>query len=342
MALKVLMVGYAHVHAPGYTEQLLKRQAEAGDVKLLGILDENEERGRYYANKYNLRFFRSVSEALEEKPDAFIINSETVKHSAYVKLAAEDNIHVFCEKPIGVNLKDALDIGAVVKRRGIKFTTGFNARFNPENIKAREIVSSGELGKINVVRVRVAHSAAIDKWFKGWSEWFTVEEMAGGGGFLDLCIHGADLLRYILKDEAVEATGFINNFTSNYNIDDQGIGLIKFSSGALGILDGGWTQVVEGISWLPLEVYGDKGSLIRTPIGLTYYTRAQKGWIKPNLERTSRNSLDEFIGAIKDDKDPPITVDDAIKAQEIIEAVYVSSKRREIIKLPLANNLSSP
>jgi hypothetical protein len=58
---------------------------------------------------------------------------------------------------------------------------------------------------------------------------------------------------------------------------------------------------------------GDKGSLIRTTIGLKYYTRAQKGWIKPNLERISRDSLDEFIGAIKDDKDPPMTVDDAIK-----------------------------
>jgi predicted dehydrogenase len=60
-------------------------------------------------------------------------------------LAAENGIHVFCEKPIGVNLRYALEIRDVVKNSGIKFTTGFNTRFNPENVKAREVVFSGEL-----------------------------------------------------------------------------------------------------------------------------------------------------------------------------------------------------
>jgi predicted dehydrogenase len=336
MVVKILMVGYAHVHAPSYTEQLLKRQAETGDIEVMGVYDENEERGKYYASKYRLRFFKRIEESIKEKPDALIINTETAKHLTYVKLATENNIHVFCEKPIGVSLKDALNIRDIVKRGGIKFTTGFNARFVPENIKAKEIVSNGELGKISMIRVRVAHSASIDRWFKGWSEWFAIKEMAGGGGFLDLCIHGADLLRYILGDEALEVAGFVTNFSLNYETDDQGIGVIKFSKGTLGILDGGWTQVIEGILWSPLEVYGDKGSLIRTLFGLIYYDRTQKRWIKPNLEKVNKNSLDEFIEAVKSGKEPSITIDDAVKAQEIIEAVYKSSEKGVIIKLPLA------
>jgi len=335
MVVNVLMVSYAHGHALSYTEQLLKRRAEIGDVEVAGVYDDNEERGRYYANRYGLRFFGSIEEAVKVKPDVFVINSETVKHLAYVKLAAENGIHVFCEKPIGVNLRDALEIRDVVKNSGIKFTTGFNARLNPENVKAREVVSSGELGGISMVRVRVAHSAAIDRWFKGWSEWFAVKDMAGGGGFLDLCIHGADLLRYILEDEPLEVTGFVENFTSNYEVDDQGIGVIRFSRGTMGILDGGWTQLIEGISWSPLEIYGDKGSLIRTPIGLMYYSRGLKGWIKPNLERVGKNSLDELIDAVKSGGEASITVDDAIKAQELVEAVYRSNSERKTVKLPL-------
>ncbi|MEM2454795.1 MAG: Gfo/Idh/MocA family oxidoreductase [Candidatus Bathyarchaeia archaeon] len=336
MVVKVLMISYAHVHAASYTEQLLRRKTEVGDVEIIGVFDENRERGKYYADKYSLRLFESVEEAIKEKPDISLINTETAKHLTYVKLSAENGIHVFCEKPIGVNLKDALKIKDAVEKGGIKFTTGFNARFNPENSKAKEMVSSGELGKISMIRIRVAHSAAIDRWFRGWSEWFTIKEMAGNGGFLDLCIHGADLLRYILGDEACEVTGFISNFSSSYKIDDQGVGIIRFSRGTLGILDGGWTQVVEGIPWSPLEIYGDKGSLLRTPVGLIYYTSVQKSWVKPNLETKNKNSLDELIEAVKGDKEVSITIYDAIKAQEIMEAVYISSDKRTSIRLPLA------
>ncbi|MEM3466622.1 MAG: Gfo/Idh/MocA family oxidoreductase [Candidatus Bathyarchaeia archaeon] len=335
MTVRVLMVGYAHGHALGYTEHLLKRKLETGDVEVLGVYDDNEERGKHYANRYRLKFFGSIEEAVRKRPDVFVINTETVKHLTYVKLAAENDIHLFCEKPIGVNLKDALNIRSIVKSSRVKFTTGFNARFSPENTKAREIVSNGELGRISMIRVRVAHSASIDHWFKGWSEWFAIKELAGGGGFLDLCIHGADLLRYILGDEPLEVTGFVGNFTSTYEVDDQGVGIARFSRGALGILDGGWTQVVEGISWSPLEIYGDRGSLMNTPVGLIYYTRGLKGWIKPNLERISRNSLDELIDAVKSGGETSITVDDAVKAQELIEAIYKSSNERTTVKLPL-------
>lgn len=71
-----------------------------------------------------------------------------------------------------------------------------------------------------------------------------------------------------------------------------------------------------------MEIYGDKGSLLRTTFGLAYYTRSLKSWVKPNLERTSKNSLDELIDAIKSEKEISITIDDAIKAQEIMEAIY--------------------
>jgi len=310
MVIRIAMMGYAHVHAPSYTEQLLRRKREVGDVEIIGVYDENEERGRYYAERYGLRMFRSIDEALKEDPDIFVINTETSKHSAYVEIAAENNVNVFCEKPIGLDLKDALNIRSIVRRSGIKFTTGFNARFNPENIKTKELISTGEIGRVSMVRIRVAHSAAVDRGFRGWSEWFTIREHAGGGGFLDLGIHGADLLRFILADEAVEAVGFIGNFTSSYDIDDQGAGIVRFSKGTIGILDSGWTQVLEGMPWAPLEVYGEKGTIIRTQLGLMYYTRAQGGWVRPNLGRIARNALDELIEAVKKGGEVSITVDD--------------------------------
>ena len=331
MVVKVALVSFAHVHAPGHVEQLLRRS----DVEVVGAFDDNEERGKYYVGKYGLRLFKNLDELIKAKPDVAVVDSETSKHKYYIELLAENNIHIFCEKPIGINVKDAVDISNIVKKHGILFTTGFNSRLNPENVKAKEVISSGALGKVSMIRIRVAHPGAIDKWFRNWSEWFAIEQYSGGGGFLDLGIHGADLLRFLLNDEAIEVTGIVSNFTGNYNIDDQGVAIIRFSRGTLGILDAGWTQVLEGLPWSPLEVYGEGGSLVRTELGLMYYVRNQDAWVKPRVRGQQGTTLDELINAVAKGGSLSVTVDDAVKAQEIIEAAYRSSSEGKAIKLPL-------
>lgn len=111
----------------------------------------------------------------------------------------------------------------------------------------RNVMEAGEIGVVYTARVRVAHSAAVDRLFSGWSSWFASRELSGGGGFLDLGIHGADLLRFLLGDEAVEVRGAVANLTGSYDVDDMGVGVIRFSRGAIAVLEAGWAQVVEHI-----------------------------------------------------------------------------------------------
>jgi len=330
--LRVGIISFAHVHAPGHVEQLKLRP----DVEIVGAYDDNRERGLHFAGRYGLELLDSLDKLLARRPDVVVIDSENSKHLEHVRAAAEAGVHVFCEKPIGASLEMAVAIRDVVRRAGILFTTGFNSRFNPEVALLKDLVERGELGAVYMARVRVAHSAAIDRWFGGWSGWFASRGEAGGGGFLDLGIHGADLLRFVLGDEAVEVQGFVSNATGSYDIDDQGVGLIRFSRGALGILDAGWTQLVEHMPWAPLEVYGSRGSALRTWIGLMYYTRERRGWVKPAPPHVPvRSALEDLIEAVKAGRQPLITVDDAVKAQEIIEAVYVSSREGKSVKLPI-------
>lgn len=331
--LKVGIISFAHVHAPGHVEQLKSRS----EVEIVGIYDDYGERGRHYANVYGIEFHENLESLFKGNPDLVVIDSENSKHLEHVKAAAEKGIHVFCEKPIGSNLRMAVKIKEIVERSGILFTTGFNSRFNPENIAVKNLIASGELGDIYTVRIRVAHSAAIDHWFGGWTAWFASRELAGGGGFLDLGIHGADLLRFILGDEAVEVQGFVSNSTRAYEVDDQGIGVVRFSKGALGVLDAGWAQVVEHIPWSPLEVYGSKGSALRTCMGLMHYSRERKAWVKPVSSAPHiRSALDDIVDAIKSGRRPLVTVNDAVKAQEIIEAIYLSELEGRRVKIPLA------
>ncbi|MEM1509774.1 MAG: Gfo/Idh/MocA family oxidoreductase [Thermofilaceae archaeon] len=331
--LKVGIISFAHVHAPSHVEQLKSRS----EVEIIGAYDDNEERGRYYANVYGLEFYENLESLFKKIPDLVVIDSENVKHLDHVKAAAEKGVHIFCEKPIGSNLRMAVKIKEIVERSGILFTTGFNSRFNPENIAVRDLIASGELGDIYAVRIRVAHSAAIDRWFSGWTGWFASRELAGGGGLLDLGIHGADLLRFILRDEAIEVQGFISNSTRVYDVDDQGIGVIRFSKGTLGVLDAGWAQVVEHMPWSPLEVYGSRGSALRTCIGLMHYSRERRAWVKPVSNAPyARSALDDIVDAVKNGRKPLVTVNEAVKAQEIIEAIYLSELEGRRVKIPLA------
>lgn len=330
--MRVGIVSFAHVHAPGHVELLKSRS----DVEIVGAFDDNRDRGLFYANKYGLELLPSVDSLIRRKPDLVVIDSETVKHLEYVKIFAENNINVFCEKPIGLNVRMAREIKSIVEKHGILFTTGFNSRFNPDIVKLREIIAANEIGNTYMARVRIAHSAAVDRWFKEWTQWFGIEELAGGGGLLDLGIHAADLLRYILNDEPVEVQGIAVNLTRAYEVDDFGIGIVLFSKGTPSILESGWIQVAENPPLTPLEVYGDRGTALRTPMGILYYSRDRKAWIKPSpAQVTIRNALEDMIDAIQKGRKPTITADDAVKAQEIIEAIYISSKRKNVVKLPL-------
>jgi predicted dehydrogenase len=333
MKLKIGFAGFAHVHAPGHAEYLRSRN----DVDVVGIFDENRDRGLYYANKYGFEYVESLERLVRREPDLVVIDSETVKHLEYVKILAESGIHIFCEKPIGINIQMAREIKNYVEKHGILFTTGFGHRFNPDIVKLREILQSNEIGEIYVARVRIAHSGAIDKWFKDWSLWFAVKELAGGGGLLDLGIHAADLLRYILNDEAVEVWGIDLNLAKTYDIDDFGIAVITFSKQTVAVLESGWVQVAENPSLSPdIQVYGGKGTALKTFMGTIYYSRDRNAWIKPNPPQIFiRHPLEDIIEAIKMGRKPTITVDDAVKAQEIIEATYISSAEKKPIKLPL-------
>jgi len=330
--LRVGLISFAHVHAPGHVEQLRAR----GDVELVGAYDDNRERGLHYASRYGLEFFESLDALLARDLDLVVIDSENAKHLEHVRAAAERGIHVFCEKPIGSDLRMAREIRRVVERSGILFTTGFNSRFNPNILTLRRVVEGGEIGEVLMVRVRVAHSAAVDRWFGGWTAWFASKELAGGGGFLDLGIHGADLLRFLTGDEAVEVVGFAVNLTKAYEVDDMGVGVVRFSRGGVGVLDAGWAQVVEHVPWQPLEIYGSRGSAFLTWIGPMYYSRERGSWVRPALARPpAPSALDDLVEAVKGGGSPLVTVDDAVKAQEIVEAVYLSSREGRAVRLPL-------
>lgn len=328
--LKVAMVSFAHVHAPGYADQLARDER----VEFAGVYDEDEVRGKGYAQRYGIPFYSDLASMLEKvKPDLAVVCSPTKMHVEHAELLAEHGVHMFIEKPLARTVKECDRIIATVSKAGVKATVGFNARFDPANAAAKAVVERGELGRVLTARVRIAHSGALDRWFEG-PRWFADAELAGGGGFLDLGVHGADLLRWLLG-EAKGVAARVVNLTGAYPIDDFGAAVIEFESGALGVLEAGWVQR-GGDN--PLEVYGDRGTLVRGPGGLRIYTEVKNvwGWFAPaRLPAPGGNALSDLIHAVLEDKEPLVKLRDGRAATEIMQAAYISSAERRYVALPL-------
>jgi predicted dehydrogenase len=149
-------------------------------------------------------------------------------------------------------------IGAVEKA-GVQFAMAFQMRHDPANIKIREVVQSGQLGNIAVIRRRHCIPCLLDESFvTGPSRWHTQAE-TNIGMFADDAAHPADWFHWIWG-KPVSVIAEIDNVITNVAPDDNGVAVYRFGNGEMGILFNSSTvRAGENTT----EIYGDKGVLIQ-------------------------------------------------------------------------------
>ena len=317
--MKFGLISLAHVHAPGYAEQIVKSGNE-----LVGVWDDNEDRLRSFLKRFKTKVYDSLDDLLSTPEiEAVVITSPTSDHLEHIKKALEHGKHILCEKPLSTNVEEGKKILELVNASSSKFMMSFPSRLDPLHLSVKKAINSGIIGDILEVKVRVSHSGAIDGWFSDKS-WFVDPIKAGGGGFMDLGVHGADFMRWLLEAEAVEVNGLTFNLTGRYEIDDHGIAVIRFSNGVIGVLEAGWAQ---SHGYNPLEVYGTQGSVLKLGSeSLKIYSRKLGGWFTPDVPGKRETVIERFVSYVEGRKTPLATAEDGYKATEIIQATYISSK----------------
>ncbi|MGC8601781.1 MAG: Gfo/Idh/MocA family protein [Thermoprotei archaeon] len=314
MSIKFGIISMAHVHADGYAKELSSKKA------LQGIYDEDEKRGSSAASKFQVKLYGDV-EALLDDVDAVLIASPTALHSRYVRLASSRSRHILVEKPLAFSSSDAREM--IDAASSVKFGICFGSRLSPVNQKVKEILSEKRIGRVNFARIRVAHSAALDRWFSQ-DNWFVRKELSGGGGLLDLGIHGVDLLYWLKGEPPSYAVGLTSNSTKAYGIDDQGIVAMAWEDGAIGEVEGAWTQR-GGLN--SLEIYGTEGTIVTNlpsrPISLF-----QSGhWSEITVDQNQKTVIDDFIEAIEKNREPIAPGRDGLISTAVMEAAYSTSPK---------------
>lgn len=243
--------------------------------------------------------------------DAVAICSSTETHADFIIQAARAGKHVFCEKPIALNL-GAVDAAlAAVAESGVRLQIGFNRRFDPNFRGVREAVRSGEVGVPYLAQITSRDPAPPPLSY--------IER--SGGLFLDMMIHDFDMARFLLDDEIdeVSASGAVrvDPAIGEAGDIDTAVVTVRYRSGALGVITNS-RQAVYGYDQ-KVEVLGSLGSVScenNTPDRIVRQTDAGVIHSKPLyffLERYQVAYADElrsFIRSILDDAEVEVTGSD--------------------------------
>jgi myo-inositol 2-dehydrogenase/D-chiro-inositol 1-dehydrogenase len=278
-------------------------------VNVLGVADVFKESAQKIAKELNVPMAEKDYRVLLDNKDidAVVICSSTDTHAQIISEAAQAGKHIFCEKPIALDVSKIEQAIAAVEKAGVKLQVGFNRRFDPSFKKAQDLVAKGTIGTPHLVKItsRDPEPPPIS-YIK-----------VSGGIFLDMMIHDFDMARYLLDQEIVElmAVGscLIDPAIGEAGDIDTAIVTLKYEGGAWGTIDNS-RKAVYGYDQR-IEVFGSEGCVIvGNPRPTEVIINSAKNTISDKplyffIERYQEAYLaemKEFIKCVQENREPSV------------------------------------
>ncbi len=326
--LRVGVLSFAHYHANFWSEVFAARGV------LAAIWDDDAARGSDAATRFGTTFESSL-DALLARCNAVAICSETVRHAALVDAASARGCAILCEKPLGTTLADAEGIARTVSSRGTWFTQSFPKRFDPVTARLRAAVTTGELGRVTLARVRHGHFYGLQPDFP--QRWYVRRALAGGGALLDEGVHAADLLGSLFGPPA-SVVAETSDAALGLEVEDLAIATFRWPDGMLGEIASSFTYAAADTS---IEIYGTRGTILVSAVDLASRDITAGGYVRRYLvdapERRwetidvvprfkqgafhQQNAI-AFVDALERGEPPPIGIAAGVAASRMIDAAY--------------------
>ena len=304
-------------------------------LKIVADINRNDKLEKW-ANGIGVpKLISDASEIINDPEiNVVVIASSTDTHTRFIQEAAKAKKDIFCEKPIDTDLIRIKETLEIVKDEGVKLMIGFNRRFDKNFKRVREMVSSGQVGVPQIVKVTARDPAPP-----------SIEYVKTSGGMLfDMTIHDWDMARFQVGSEIEEV------YTKGAVLVDPEIGkagdidtavlILKFKNGALGMIDNS-RQAVYGYDQR-VEVFGSKGCAIadNEPSNTVRLYTAEK--IKEDnipyffLQRYMDSYAAElryFIECLQNNKEPSPNGDDGYQNVVIAIAAQKSYEENRPVKI---------
>lgn len=225
--------------------------------ELVGVMDKSAEIAKRVGEKWGVPYFTSEDEMLATVgADAVYIGTPVFCHKDQSLAALRHGVAVFVEKPITLSSCEAHELVDAFKVAGVQLSIGYMMKHHNLHLKAKELVTAGEIGK--VVSVRAQFSC----WYPDIEgAWRQKKALSGGGAFMDLGVHAAELIEFILGEKIVEVKTMCATQSFRYEVEDSAIVVFRTESGVLGHIDVNF-NIPDAASESKLEIYGESGYII--------------------------------------------------------------------------------
>lgn len=345
MTVHVGILGFAHGHVNSYCTRW--REDPAFGVKAVAGWDHDEARLAQAAKNHGIEACGSVAELLARSDiKAVVIASETSFHAELVEQAAAAGKTIALQKPMALTMEQADRIVAAVKKAGVRFTMCWQMRVDPQNLKMKELVESGEFGQIFMMRRRHGLPMCLNPDFA--TSWHVTPKY-NRDIWADDSSHPIDLVHWMFgAPESVTA-----EVESLYNPRmpmDNGVAIFRYKGGPLVHVDCSFTNPA---SENTTEIIGEKGSIIQNygdgpscnvkrpegAIPLKWYLKEKGDWTVSDLTSppSHGNRIAHLAGPLADfilgKRGPVASAEEGRISLRMVLACYVSSREGRRVAL---------
>ncbi|RMD77944.1 MAG: gfo/Idh/MocA family oxidoreductase [Lentisphaerae bacterium] len=337
----VIGLGIGRSHIKGYQEH--------PNCQVVAIADLDRARLEAVQKEFGIESVYESAEEMLEKANLDVVSVCTPNkfHHPLTVAALRHGCHVLCEKPMAMNLEQAMEMKQVAEDCGKKLAINFSYRFSPMSYALKQQVDAGIIGNIYFGRTVWRRRRGCPK-FGGW---FGIKELAGGGPLIDLGVHRIDLALWLMGHPTpVAVSGNTYNVIARrmaeeqgktFTVEDLAAGIVKFDNGATLLVEASWAMNNNKNEDMITELYGDRGGIVQKNVGQGYqftaevYTEEGGNLYTKVLDRAVGDvpsSMGEFADAILEHREPLHCADHGIKVQKILDGLYRSAETgREIL-----------
>lgn len=299
-------------------------------------------------NDKTIKYYTDYKQMLAENPDIELISiaTESGVHAEIALYCIEHGKNVIIEKPMAMSIADADKIIEAAEKYGVKVSACHQNRFNVAVQKMRKALEAGRFGKISHASIHVRWNR--DKNYYDQAPWRGTWAQ-DGGALMNQCIHGIDLLRWMMGGEIDEVYGKTKQQFHHYlEAEDLGMAVVSFKNGAVATIEG-TTNVYPKNLEETLYLFGETGTV---KIGGTstnnidvwdFADETEDDTTNKGLKEATSNVYGnghtslfaDMIDAVQNNRQPYVDAQAGKNALELVLAIYKSAAEGKPVKLPL-------
>ncbi|GIN84360.1 oxidoreductase [Heyndrickxia sporothermodurans] len=347
--LKVCVIGTGSI-----SDMHLQAFVNHPDVVLYGVYDLVKERAEEKALRYNVtNVYKNLEEVLNDPNiEAVSICTWNNTHAELAIGAIKAGKHVLVEKPLSMNLKEALEVQAAAQKYNRIVQVGFVRRFATNTKVLKEFIDHGKLGDIYYAK------ASCIRRLGNPGGWFADKKRSGGGPLIDLGVHVIDICWYLMgrpKVKSISGNTYshlgnranIQNLSfykaADYdkdqnNVEDMANALITFANGSSLFVDVSYTLHAKEDE-IQVKLFGTKGGaelepeliLISEDNDTIMNIHPQIDHLSFDFSNAFQNEIDSFVSSCLTGEKPIAPVEDGVELMKILTGIYEAAEKKSEI-----------